>query len=177
MKKEAKKDIKGGSKPSLIWKIFFSRMSLPLIVVLVLMALSSLITVNVARKNPDIFGLVKGPSILQKEEDELVAKVGSLIALPENEDPVVATVSDKEQLQGQAFFENAIDGDKVLIYADAGKVVLYRPSEKRVVEVGTVNIQNQEAPVDAQEQVEGEESTPEPSAEASPEVEVEESEE
>ncbi len=129
---------------SAISKAIFSPLSLRMIIVVILMALSVLLTVNIVRKNPEILGLIKGPSILKEEEEELIARVGSLITLPEDEYPTVATVSDKEQLQGQVFFDNALEGDKLLIYADAGKVILYRPSENRVIEVGTVNIQNQE---------------------------------
>lgn len=122
-------------------KFLVSPMSLPFVFILSLMLLSALFMVNMVRKSPETFGLLKGPEILQKEQEELVAQVGSLISLPEDEQPTVATVSDKSQLGEQIFFKNAEDGDKVLIYANASKVVLYRPSENRVVEVGTVNIQ------------------------------------
>lgn len=130
---------------SAIGKTFFSRVLSLFIIVVILVALSVLLTVNIAKEKPEIFGLIKGPSILKKEEEDLVARVSSLIALPEGEYPTVATVSDKEQLQDQIFFDKTLEGDKLLIYTDARKVVLYRPSENRIVEVGTLNIQNQEA--------------------------------
>ena len=102
-----------------------------------------MLTVNIAQKRPEIFGLVKGIPILQKEEDELIRQVGELISLPEGEKPSVATVTDEEKLGDQVFFKNAKEGDKVLIYTNARKVILYRPSEDRVVEVGSVNIQEE----------------------------------
>lgn len=134
-------------------KALIKDFSLPLVYILALMILSSMLTVNVLRKNPEVAGLLKGPSILQKEKEALIAQIGTLIALPEGEEPSVATVSDKEQLAGQSFFNNALEGDKLLIYVDSKKVYLYRPSENRVVEVGSINIEDQE-PVDVQSQEE-----------------------
>jgi hypothetical protein len=119
------------------------QVSLPVFTVIILIILSALLTINIARKQPEIFGLVKGIPILQKEEDELIRRVGELISLPEGEKPSVATVTDEEKLGDQVFFSNAKEGDKVLIYTNARKVILYRPSENRVVEVGSVNIQEE----------------------------------
>ena len=119
------------------------QVSLPVFTLIILIILSVLLTVNIAQKRPEIFGLVKGIPILQKEEEELIKRVGELISLPEGEDPSVATVTDEEKLGDQVFFSNAKEGDKVLIYTNARKVILYRPSEDRVVEVGSVNIQEE----------------------------------
>lgn len=119
------------------------QVSLSVFTVIILIILSVLLTINIARKQPEIFGLVKGIPILQKEEEELIKRVGELISLPEDERPSVATVADEEKLGDQVFFSNAKKGDKVLIYTNAKKVILYRPSEDRVVEVGSVNIQEE----------------------------------
>ena len=96
---------------------------------------------------PQVLGLSKGQAQVQAEVDSLIAEVGSLIALPTDEKPTVATVSDVEKLKDQPFFKNAANGDKVLIYTNAKKAILYRPSEKKVVEVGAVNIRQTEQPV------------------------------
>ena len=72
--------------------------------------------------------------------DDLVAKVGKLVVLPTGEKPTVATVTDISKLQGQAFFAPAQNGDKVLIYTQAKKAVLYRPSENKVIEIAPLNI-------------------------------------
>lgn len=117
------------------------KMSLGLAVVVVL--LSGLLTARVIRYYPETIGLLKGAEILRQEEEAFIAEVGRSIALPTDEKPTVATVTDPTKLGEQAFFRTAEEGDKVLIYTNAKKVVLYRPSERRVVEVGTVNINNQ----------------------------------
>lgn len=86
----------------------------------------------------------------QEEADALVAKVGTLMILPD-ERPTVATVNDKEKLKDQPFFAQAEVGDKVLIFAAAKKAILYSPSRQRIVEAGpmTVNAQPEAAPVSA----------------------------
>lgn len=76
----------------------------------------------------------------QKQLNEVVAKVGRLIVLPEGETPTLATVTDPEQLKSQPFFANAKAGDQVLIYAQAGKAILYDPAADKIVEVAPVNI-------------------------------------
>ncbi len=58
--------------------------------------------------------------------------------LPE-ENPTIATVTDKEKLSGQAFFQKAENGDKVIIYRQSGKAILYRPGIKKIVDVVTLN--------------------------------------
>lgn len=70
----------------------------------------------------------------------LVEKVGRLIALPEGELPVVATVSDTAPLAGNPFFAKAKVGDEVLLYTAAQKAFLYDPKANIIVEVASLNI-------------------------------------
>lgn len=65
----------------------------------------------------------------------LIQEVGELLILPSGEMPTVATVSDKNNLQQEAFFTRAQNGDKILVYAKAKQVILYRPSVKKIVNV------------------------------------------
>lgn len=146
--------------------------TLPFVGVVALVLLTFYLTISYARKNPEPFGLVKGPTILQKEQENFIKQVGSSIELPEDEDPTIAVVSDVEKLSDQTFFKNAKVGDKVLIYTNAGKVILYRPGENRVVEVGTVNINEVTEGLEEDTNEELESPTPSPTPEG--EVEGEE---
>lgn len=82
----------------------------------------------------------QNPPSAQEEVKGLVSEVGKLIDLPTGEDPTVATVTDIEKLKDQPFFANAKNGDKVLIYTQAKKAILYDPNSKKILEVAPVNI-------------------------------------
>lgn len=78
---------------------------------------------------------VKGSSAKQLTNDQLLAEVGELYLLPK-EAAEVATVVDVEKLRkDEDFFDVAENGDKLLVFKEAKKVILYRPSEKKIVDV------------------------------------------
>ncbi len=118
----------------------FALKLLPYVLVIALGAGAGIYTIQ---QKPEWFGLSKGAAAAQAEVDSLVAQVGKLIALPTDEKPTVATVTDATKVKDQSFFINAKNDDKVLIYQKAQKAILFRPSENRIIEVGAVNINNQ----------------------------------
>lgn len=75
-----------------------------------------------------------------KETEDILAKVGKLIVLPEGERPTIATISDPELLKDQPFFAHAKKGDKVLIYTIAKKGILYDPVANKILEVAPINL-------------------------------------
>jgi hypothetical protein len=79
----------------------------------------------------------------QAEAEKVVVAVGKLMVLPVDEQPTVATVSNPEQLRDQPFFLHAEQGDKVLIYATAGKAILYNPEKNLIVEVAPLDLSSQ----------------------------------
>lgn len=87
-----------------------------------------------------IADLAKKTTDNSSEIPQLVKEVSALIKLPENETPSVATVTDVDKVKEQPFFSQSQNGDKVLIYSQAKKAILYRPSEKRLVDVAPINI-------------------------------------
>lgn len=90
--------------------------------------------------------LLKNPSLVaQQQTDQLIAQVSKLIEFPKNEVPTIATVSDVSKLKNQAFFQDAKNGDKVLIYTNARKAILYRPSENKIIDVAPINLGTVEA--------------------------------
>ncbi|MEK7622053.1 MAG: hypothetical protein AAB415_02645 [Patescibacteria group bacterium] len=79
------------------------------------------------------------PQILANNElQDIVVKVGQLIVLPDNEQPTLMTIADPEQLRDQPFFARAKTGDKVLVYNQAAKAILYDPVGNKIVEVAPI---------------------------------------
>lgn len=79
----------------------------------------------------------------KNEADEvasLTKTLGAMMELPEGETPTLATVTDRDKLAEQPFFQKAENGDKVLIYTATGRAILYRPSTGKIVDVTTVNV-------------------------------------
>lgn len=74
-------------------------------------------------------------SALQQVERE----VGRHYLLPTNEQPALVTVEDESKVTSP-FLKQAKNGDKILIYANAKIVIIYRPSIDRIVAVGPVFI-------------------------------------
>lgn len=90
---------------------------------------------------------LESPTDAAREEVAMVVQqVGKLMLLPSDEEPTLATVSDKSKLANQAFFERAQNGDKVLIFTKSKKAYLYRPSINKIIDVGPVNIGGQAPP-------------------------------
>lgn len=81
-------------------------------------------------------------AITDKENKDLVARLGQLMVLPDNEQPTIATVADPSKLKDQAFFANAKKGDRVFIYTNAKKAILYDEIANKIIEVAPVNIGN-----------------------------------
>lgn len=73
-------------------------------------------------------------AIVQRQTQDLIAKVGRLMQLPSGETPTVAEVSDATQARQQSsFFNKAQNGDRVLMYVKAGEAILYRPSTNKII--------------------------------------------
>ena len=85
-------------------------------------------------------GIIANSEQAQEEVKKTIAAVDKLLVLPNDEQPTVATVSDVDKLKNQPFFTNAQNGDKVLIYSNAKKAILYRPSVNKIIEIAPVNI-------------------------------------
>lgn len=66
-------------------------------------------------------------------------KVSRLMEVPTDEEPTVATVTDKEKLKEQKFFAKAENEDKVIIFVKAQKAILYRPSTNKIIEVARID--------------------------------------
>lgn len=124
--KERLKDIFNVQKYSTIW--------LAAVVIIAAIVTSYLYVQNERTKK-----LLANPQEAAKEQSKsIIDKVARIIDVP-NEDPQIATVSDSNKLKNQPFFAKAENGDKVLIYSNTGRAILYRPSTNKIIEVAPIN--------------------------------------
>lgn len=84
------------------------------------------------KNNPD--------AISKQETAMLIDDISRLMVLPTGEDPTIATVTDKDKLSSQVFFKDAQNGDKLLAYTVAKKAILYRPSDKKIINIAPFNL-------------------------------------
>lgn len=86
-----------------------------------------------------------------KERMDLLAKVGKLMVLPEGEDPLILNIQNAEEMaKVQPFFQNTIDDDKILIYVEAGKSIIYSPSRNIIVNSGALSVGGTALPLDTE---------------------------
>lgn len=66
------------------------------------------------------------------------------MSLP-NETPVVGTVNDKDKFKDQPFFSGVENGDKLLIFAEAKKAVIYREKDNRIINAGPIAVTSEKS--------------------------------
>lgn len=86
----------------------------------------------------------EGQEEAQKQEvNALLDQVNKHMILPDDEQPTVATVTNVDELKGQQpFFERASNGDKIIIYANSQRAIIYSPEKDIIVNVGTLLADN-----------------------------------
>ncbi len=123
----------GGAEKDLVRSVV-----VPVLVLIAVLALGAAYYYNSQlgkfKKNPQQFA--------QEEVTSVVDRVKQIMILPEGEQPTLATVADPSRLKEQPFFAKAKVGDKVLLYANARKAILYDPVANKIVEVAPINIGN-----------------------------------
>lgn len=76
---------------------------------------------------------------VQAETVRLVKEVKKIMVLPESDVPAIFDIQDPVLLTNQqAFFAGAQKGDKLLVYPQLGKAIIYSPERKMIVNVGPV---------------------------------------
>lgn len=70
---------------------------------------------------------------------QVVNAVAKHVALPQDEKPAILTVTDTTKVTTQ-FLQQAHNGDRVLVYQNHKKAIIYRPSIDRVIDIGPVVI-------------------------------------
>lgn len=121
-----------------LWQKLIRSKYFPFAVILILAFLPALYFYN---QNRITQRRLNDPNTANQEViNEVVKKVKRHILLPSDEQPTLASVSDINKVKDQPFFQNAQNDDKVLVYTNARKAILYRPSKDIIIEVAPLNI-------------------------------------
>lgn len=117
-----------------------------ILVILLLVAAGASGTYYYYSKYQEVNNKLNNPEqTAQDEVTKIVNEIGMIMELPQDEQPTVATVLDKDKLKDQGFFVKAENGDKVVIYSKARKAILYRESAKKIIEVAPIELSQNEA--------------------------------
>lgn len=97
---------------------------------------------SAAKKQVSALATPQGQQELAKKEIQaLLEKIGKHIVLPAGEEPTVATVTNADILKNeQAFYRDAQNGDKVIVYMQAKKAIIYNEAKDILVNVGPIFI-------------------------------------
>jgi hypothetical protein len=72
-----------------------------------------------------------------RERQRIVSSIDSAVTLP-SEEPSLSTVLDATKLTNKTLRSLAKNGDKLLVYPKAKRLIIYRPSTKKVVDMLTI---------------------------------------
>lgn len=75
----------------------------------------------------------------QADISSIVNMIRQSVEIPSNETPTVATVTDQDKVRSQPFFASAQTGDKIVVFAQAKKAVLFRPSSGKIINIITLS--------------------------------------
>jgi hypothetical protein len=87
-----------------------------------------------ALTNPD-----QKTELNQQQTEALLAKVSKLAVLPNEKNPVVATINDVEALSAtQDFYKDANNGDRLIIFGHSRTAIIYDEAHHKIVNIGPI---------------------------------------
>lgn len=110
-----------------------SKRTLQYLAVVFLIVVGIVFTRNYIQTRDELKRATDPAAAAKAEALKLASQLDDFLDLPANDTPSLATVKNVNQLKGQAFFESAQNGDKVLIYPNAKVAVLYRPTTNKII--------------------------------------------
>jgi len=72
-----------------------------------------------------------------KDQDVIDALV-NLMVLPDEEPTITEISTLSDTLSSQGFYKNVSEGDYLVLFAEARKAVIYRPSDNVIINVGPI---------------------------------------
>jgi hypothetical protein len=77
----------------------------------------------------------------QKQVDKVIADLKNYMVIPDDEDlKLLGVINDAESLKkDQAFYANVEKGDYVFLFAKSSRALIWRPTDKKIVNFGVAN--------------------------------------
>jgi hypothetical protein len=84
------------------------------------------------------------PKTNEEIAQEVIKSFGEIYQIPEGENPTVILVTDAETLRAKQpeFYGNAQNGDHVIVVFSSKLAFIFRASEKKIINVSQVSIDN-----------------------------------
>lgn len=80
----------------------------------------------------------QSPAEILAADKQLIAEVNKRVVVPSGETPAISTIVDERKVD-QEFLRGTKKGDKVLLYFQAGRAIVYRPSTGQVINTGPLD--------------------------------------
>lgn len=106
-----------------------------------LVAVGALVSTGLLWNKLSQLQLAGAEASAEAEVESLIGEISEVLALPQGEMPSLITLTEAEleAVRGQAFFANALAGDKLLVYSTNSKAILWRPTAKKIIEASIIN--------------------------------------
>lgn len=120
--------------------ISFNKKKIAILAVVLVVALGGWLAFREYKQTKDV---ANNPELAKQEEIKKTIKdVSSHVQFDGVENAVVSTVNDKEldNLKKQDFFKDVQPGDKILVYADSKRVILFRPSLNKIINMTQLSV-------------------------------------
>jgi|GEM_PF-2083281 len=72
-------------------------------------------------------------------DQQLVERISQNVQLPTDETPIVVTVASKTKLTNKQLAKKVHDGDKLIIYSANRRIIVFRPSTEKIVDILSFN--------------------------------------
>ena len=76
------------------------------------------------------------------DTQRIIDSVSDILVVIDDDEPLVFTVSDPEKIINETAFSDVREGDQILIYRKKERVVVYRPSIGKIVDILPLNTGN-----------------------------------
>lgn len=80
------------------------------------------------------FSKYQAAETAKNENAQLIEKISQVVQLP-NETPMAVSVADKDKLSNKQLASKVENGDVMLIFAKAKRLIVYRPTVEKVVDI------------------------------------------